>query len=372
MNKTQRRVGLASLGVAVLASMVMLQPTAAAAGTHAHKASGGATTIAVVAEGLDVPRGVTYDPVFRRVLVAEAGEAAGNTGPCAPGADGVVYCVGTTGAIFQYTEYSTPRRIVTGLSSIKSGGAVLGVHDLDLFLGQLNLVFGLSGDETFRDALGPAGEMLAHTATVDWFGNVHLKGDLVAFEEANNPEPFVVDSDPYGMVRDFGGTVVADAAGNDVVRVKHNGTVELMTVIPNRGSLESVPTAVVRGPDGAYYIGELSGFPFPVGQARVMRLAPGASEATVFATGLTNIIDITFDERGRLYVLEIAKNGLLSGDPTGRLVRVNSDGSQTDIATTGLENPGGVASAGHGVFFVTNRTASFGNVGQLLKISTHG
>jgi hypothetical protein len=174
------------------------------------------------------------------------------------------------------------------------------------------------------------------------------------------------------MVRDFGGTVVADAAGNDIVRVKNNGDVELMAVIPNRGSLESVPTAVVRGPDGAYYIGELSGFPFPVGQARVLRLAPGASEATEYATGFTNIIDITFDEKGRLIVLEIAKNGLLSGDPLGRLVRVNNNGTQTDLATTGLENPGGVASAGHGVFYVTNRTASSGNVGQLLKIRTHG
>jgi hypothetical protein len=51
---------------------------------------------------------------------------------------------------------------------------------------------------------------------------------------------------------------------------------------------------------------------------------------------------------------------------------VNNNGTQTDLATTGLENPGGVASAGHGVFYVTNRTASSGNVGQLLKIRTHG
>jgi hypothetical protein len=39
----------------------------------------------------------------------------------------------------------------------------------------------------------------------------------------------------------------------------------------------------------------------------------------VYATGFTNIIDIAFDQRGRLVMLEIAKNGLLSGDPTGAL-----------------------------------------------------
>jgi hypothetical protein len=183
--------------------------------------------------------------------VAEACDAAGNNGPCAPGADGVVYCVGTTGAIFQNTEYSTPRRIVTGLSSIRTtnNATVLGVHDMDLFLGQLNLVFGLSGDQPFRDALGPQGAQLGRTATVNWFGfgNVTLEGDLVAFEQANNPEPFVIDSDPYGMVRDFGGTVVADAAGNDIVRVKNNGDVELMAVIPNRGSQTGMPRSSRNG-----------------------------------------------------------------------------------------------------------------------------
>jgi DNA-binding CsgD family transcriptional regulator len=42
----------------------------------------------------------------------------------------------------------------------------------------------------------------------------------------------------------------------------------------------------------------------------------------VYATGFTNIIDIAFDRHGRLLVLEIFKNGLPSGDPTGSLVRI--------------------------------------------------
>ena len=36
--------------------------------------------------------------------------------------------------------------------------------------------------------------------------------------------------------------------------------------------MQSVPTSIVKGPDGAYYVGELTGFPFQVGAARVWRL----------------------------------------------------------------------------------------------------
>jgi hypothetical protein len=69
---------------------------------------------------------------------------------------------------------------------------------------------------------------------------------------------------------------------------------------------------VAVGPDGAYYVGQLTGFPFPVGGARVFRVVPG-HRPQVFARGFTNIIDIAFDRHGRLHVLEIASDGILAG-----------------------------------------------------------
>jgi sugar lactone lactonase YvrE len=92
----------------------------------------------------------------------------------------------------------------------------------------------------------------------------------------------------------------------------------------------------------------------------------------VYAEGFTNIIDFTFDDRNRLVVLEIAKNSLATADTTGRLVRVERSGSQTELASTGLEHPGGVAFAGDGVYYVTNRTTSQGDEGQLLKLRVRG
>jgi hypothetical protein len=46
---------------------------------------------------------------------------------------------------------------------------------------------------------------------------------------------------------------------------------------------KTVPNSVAQGPDGAYYVGELTGVPFEAGAARVYRVVPGrASERAWF------------------------------------------------------------------------------------------
>lgn len=50
--------------------------------------------------------------------------------------------------------------------------------------------------------------------------------------------------------------------------------------------MESVPTSVAYGPDGALYVSELTGFPFPAGASTIWRVVPGKAP-TVYATGLT-------------------------------------------------------------------------------------
>jgi hypothetical protein len=376
----------------------VLQPGSAAA----HGGSGGVTTtIDVVAEGLDTPRGVIYDKYRDRVLVAEAGEGgpkAEDGGICGAANGGAIYCYGATGAVYQYSERScTGRRIHTGLASIANynrttrvKASVLGLHDLSLHDGDLRGAFGLSGEKRFRDdelvAGGAAGAIqLGHTVKFRSNGAPRLEGDLVVYEQEVNPHPAINDSDPYGLHTDNRGTFVADAAGNDLLLVKPNGDIQTLAVFETRqitlpdgtvDTIESVPTTVVKGPDGAYYIGELSGFPYYKGAARVWRMTPG-NNPTLYAEGFTAIADITFDDRGRLVVLEMAKEGLFALTPgqdivTGRLVRVEHNGTRTDLATTGLENPGGVAYAGGGTYYVTNRTTGVGDTGQLLRLRVRG
>jgi hypothetical protein len=72
------------------------------------------------------------------------------------------------------------------------------------------------------------------------------------------------------------------------------------------------------GPDGAYYVGELTGAPFPTGISRVWRIAPGARHAacgtdpacSVVITGRTAIIDLQFGPDGRLYVAQLDDAGV--------------------------------------------------------------
>ena len=397
MKKTQRRVQLTVLAVAL--AMAVLPPGVAGAAKpdQGFKVK---TTIQVVAQGLDTPRGVFYDKGTKRVLVAEAGEGGPSSqagGTCGAANGGAIYCLGMTGAVYAYSTMSgSGSRIAEGLASIANYNAdgsvkrsVLGIHDVAVRQGTLHGVFGLSGRQFFRDGeLGPDAIALSQTVTISQSGVVTPYGDLVAYEEQHNPHfgspNEIIDADPYGMAVGSYGTVVADAAGNDLLRVNPDGSIDLLAVFANRDVpefndfIESVPTSVAQGPDGAFYVGELTGFPYYKGKAVVWRVVPGQAP-TVYASGFTNIADLTFDDKGRLVVLEMAKEGLFAGAPnhngdtvTGRLVRVEKNGSHTTLATTGLSNPGGVAYTGKGVYYVTNGTTGVGDTGELLKITVKG
>jgi hypothetical protein len=106
--------------------------------------------------------------------------------------------------------------------------------------------------------------------------------------------------------------------------------------------VESVPTSVVLGPDGAYYVAELTGGPFPVGGAIVWRVAPG-EEPTEYATGLTNAVDLGFGSDGTLYVAEIVHEGLMpifmgaDAAPIGAVMSVPPGGGVAEVLATGPE-----------------------------------
>ena len=79
-----------------------------------------------------------------------------------------------------------------------------------------------------------------------------------------------------------------------------------------------MPTAVACGPDGAYYVGELTGGPFPTGISRVWRIESGTRHAacgtspacSIAVSGLTAVIDLQFGPDGRLYVAQLDDAGV--------------------------------------------------------------
>jgi glucose/arabinose dehydrogenase len=120
----------------------------------------------------------------------------------------------------------------------------------------------------------------------------------------------------------------------------------------------------VKGPDGAYYISELTGVPFADGAARIYRLVPG-EEPTIFLTGFKTVIDLDFGPDGSLYVLEHAGGPVFFGLP-GRVIRVAPDGTRTPVVV-GLTRPTSVVVDQDETIYVSNRGTSVGT-GEVWRI----
>ncbi|TYB50841.1 ScyD/ScyE family protein [Nonomuraea sp. PA05] len=374
--RPSRRVIPAAALAASLASAVAAtpSPTLAASLTAAQTRT---PSMTVIASGLDNPRGLNFGP-DGVLYVAEAGR--GGPGPCIVGAQNQTFCLGPTGAVTAVSK-GGQRRVVTGLPSLGTPNLseVLGAHDVAATHGGLLIPVGLGTDPARRAQLGRDGAAIATLVKASgkrW----RSVADLGAYEAANDPDQGQPgtgpDSQPYAVLPHGSGALVVDAGANDLLRVGPGGRISTVAVfdvrlVPGPGGgevpMHPVPTSVARGPDGALYAGQLTGFPFPVGGAGVWRLAPGEPPA-VYASGFTNIVDITFDRRGRLLVLEIAANGLLSGDPAGALHRVERDGTRTLIAGDGLFTPTGVAAGPDGAYYVSNKGTLAGS-GEVLRIS---
>ena len=130
--------------------------------------------------------------------------------------------------------------------------------------------------------------------------------------------------------------------------------------------MQSVPDCVTKGPDGAYYVGELTGFPFVPGAARVFRVVPGQAPQA-HLEGFTNIGDIHFGPDGSLYVLQHDDNGLLAPGNAASLIRVRPDGSRENV-TSSLENPTSVVIGPDGAAYVSNRGVNVA-IGEVLRIT---
>jgi hypothetical protein len=243
--------------------------------------------------------------------------------------------------------FTTP---VFGLAAAPDGSLLVadaGSGIVELRNGEGSLVAALPGISDVAP-IG-RGDMFALTGIGDAklyrvsHGNTSVVADLFAFEAEVNPHDFAVDSNPFDVAVLTGGqALVADAGGNDLLIVDQRGNVDWIALLPDElvstenakdlvGCPDPVPglefvcgfpdmvpaqavaTSVAIGPDGAYYVGELKGFPAPTGFSKVWRIEPGArhadcatsSDCSVVASGFTSIVDLAFGPDGTLYVVEM-------------------------------------------------------------------
>jgi hypothetical protein len=256
------------------------------------------------------------------------------------------------------------KRIVEGLPSYApfappSAGAV-GPSDVSFAGGRGYVVVGLAANPDARARLG---EKFGWIARFRDNGSVSYQVDVSAYEQQANPDGGTTpESNPYGLLRGAGKHVVVDAAGNSVLAVAPWGRIFTGAVLPSRPqgrSTDSVPTSIALGPDGAFYVGELTGAPFAPNQATVWRVVPGRPPQA-FCTGFSYIIDLDFDRHGNLYVLEQASgpNGPFAGTP-GQLLRLRRDCSTTEVRPgLRLPAPGSVAIGPDGRAYVSINSTS--------------
>jgi hypothetical protein len=351
---------------------------AVAAPALAQDSSPAAGQWTTVAAGLNAPRGLAFG-ADGTLYVLEQG-AGGDQCMEGEGPEGpTTICVGMTGAISAVKDGAlTP--VVSGLVSIAAGQELLGVSDFAITAdGGFVVVTNLSGGPEARADRGPIGPLLGNLSAAAADGTLTPIADLAQWEADNNPDAAdpgsSVDSNPYSVALAADGSyLVADAGGNDVLMVAADGTISLAGLLhaqfvpapadpaaspdPNASPammpMQAVPTSVTVGPDGALYVSHLTGFPFPVGGSTIWRIEAGGEPAP-YATGLTHVMDLAFAPDGTLWAVELAHNGLLSGDITGALVSIPAGGGEaTVVATEGLMMPGGVAVDANGVVYVAN------------------
>ena len=374
---------LPAVALAALVALFLftLAPTEAAP-AHENEAT---AAWEVVADGLASPRHLTFGP-DGALYVAEAG--TGGDGACITGPDGGPMCFGDSGAVTKVTfdadmMPTDQTQIITGLPSLANEDAdeVSGPGAVAFDGTDMVVVTGLGSDPTVRDtggALETVGGDLAsllNTGPGDAFA---AWVDLGDYERDENPAGNPLDTNPFDVERISGGYLVADAGGNDLLQVTDAGVISTVAVFPSTmvefpphsGSMlpmDAVPTSVSVGPDGAYYVSQLTGFPFPPGGASVWRVEPG-SDPEVYAGGFTNILDTAFGADGSLYVLEMFTHGMLSNDPTGAITRIGADGSRTIVAREGLIVPTGLTIGPDQALYVSNFGAS--PAGQVVRIPT--
>lgn len=204
-----------------------------------------------------------------------------------------------------------------------------------------------------------------------WRGEVSRVADLGAFEAEENPDGDVtygaptlsedcvaewptgdgvpppaydgiVESHPYGTAAAGRPAYVADAAGNTILRVRRDGTVRTVAVLPpvaveitaeiadqhglpecavgHDYNFEPVPTDVEVGPDGLLYVTSLPGGPEDgTVPGSVFTVDPATGEVAQLATGLISATGLDVAPNGVVFVSELF---------AGRITRIPADGGE--------------------------------------------
>ena len=332
--------------------------------------------VKVFASGLKNPRGLKFSPTGY-LYVAEGGDGGGSDStiglctqvpfPVGP------YHGGPTGGRISRINLNGERTTVTDqLPSSRAneiiGGDVEGVGDVAFVDHVLYAVLAGAGCSHGVKSV-PNGVIKVAQNGSKWEMIANVSNWLMS-HPVKNPEPddFEPDGTPYSMITVDGVFYVLEPNHGDLMKITTSGNISrVIDISATQGHI--VPTALFHH-DGNFYMGNLHPFPIVDGSSNIYKITPGG-DIKVFEKGLTTVLGLTFDENGRMYILEntTGKPGLTPG--TGKVIRINKLGKRSVIAS-GLSLPTAMTIGPDGNLYVSNwgfGPKSTAGGGEILQIS---
>jgi hypothetical protein len=254
-------------------------------------------------------------------------------------------------------------------------------------------------------------------------GTPKKMADLTTFEATNNPDKVnkygfqgldpscasqidpsiagpatytgLVDTHPYASVATSAGVYVADAGGNDIVKVRYDGGVQVAAVLPPTPfmvtaeaaaangfpacvaghvyNFEPVPTDVEIGPNNMLYVSTLPGGPEDGSlgaRGRLYMVNPSNHKVTLVASGLSSPTGIAVDvNSGATLVAELFGGQMGSGD-----VALIGPGATSPSASLPVAQPAAIELKNGSIYVTTQALGdpSAPPAGKLIKISMAG
>jgi hypothetical protein len=202
-------------------------------------------------------------------------------------------------------------------------------------------------------------------------GSWSLVANLSAWQQSHpvmHPEEddFEPDGTWYSMINVRGDLYAVEPNHGELVKVTTAGNISrVIDISASQGHI--VPTALSY--HGNFYVGNLNTFPIPGGASAIYKITP-SGEIKVDVAGLNTVLGLVFDQRDRMYVLEMTAGAPFPTPGKGRVLRVEPSGATTVIAS-GLSLPTGMTMGPDGNLYVSNwgfSPAAIGG-GQVVKIT---